>query len=85
MRYRGAAVEAKVEKNERRNRPPTKVGIVLAVLVTTVPSIESISKYLLKFSAYSPTTTPQVPIKIERRRPLQSATQINNAPAICPI
>lgn len=45
MRYRGAAVEAKVEKNERRNRPPTKVGMSLALLVIIVPRIMSMSKY----------------------------------------
>lgn len=43
MKYSGAAVEAKVEKNESRNRPPTKVGMSFAVLVTIVPVIPSIS------------------------------------------
>lgn len=38
IRNKGAAVEAIVEKNERRNLPPVKIGIVLAVLVTIVPS-----------------------------------------------
>ena len=37
MRYRGAAVVARVEKNDNRNRPPMKIPSVLAVAVTIVP------------------------------------------------
>jgi hypothetical protein len=38
IKNNGAAVEAIVEKKESRNLPPVKIGIVLAVLVTIVPS-----------------------------------------------
>ena len=41
-------MEAKVEKNESRNLPPTKVGISFAVLVMIVPS-----KFLV-YSSLSP-------------------------------
>lgn len=38
IKNNGAAVEAIVEKKESRNLPPVNTGIVLAVLVTMVPS-----------------------------------------------
>jgi hypothetical protein len=37
IRYIGAEVEAKVEKNDNKKRPPIKADRVGAVLVTTVP------------------------------------------------
>lgn len=37
MRYNGAATEARVEKNDSRNRPPMNAGIFGAIAVTTAP------------------------------------------------
>jgi hypothetical protein len=99
MRYRGAAVVARVEKNESRKRPmeqlasvcktrhkeykpPMKVGIFFAVLVMMVPMRGQRGRSQYIFFKYSPTTTPQTPVKIDNLRPRQSAAQMNSAPVI---